>query len=212
MAATMSINRVVHAALRRDLARFVDALDAFADGDERRAEQLATAWRYFDEELTRHHIGEHEIAWPALRQLGVGEDVLEQMDKEHDRIVPALATASAAMAALTSSPTAANAEAARDAVQGLKTLIEEHLASEEEQLEELYLTKVDTPEIKAMSRKFRNVSPVVAGNFFAWAQNGASAHELAALRDAVPGPVLYVFTTLFGRQYRRTIAPVWRTG
>ena len=72
--AEMSMNRVIHGAFRRDLQRFEDALAAFPDGDAGRAEQLWTAWANFDDQLTRHHVGEHEIAWPTLRQLGLSED------------------------------------------------------------------------------------------------------------------------------------------
>ena len=69
--AQMSMNRVIHSALRRDLARFDTALGAFVEGDSRRAEQLWTAWVNFDDQLTTHHLGEHDIVWPTLRQLGM---------------------------------------------------------------------------------------------------------------------------------------------
>ena len=39
----MSMNRVIHAALRRDLDRFAGALALFADGDSSRARRGATA-------------------------------------------------------------------------------------------------------------------------------------------------------------------------
>ena len=42
--ATMSMNKVIHAAIRRDLDRFGAALDGFRDGDSARAAQLGLAW------------------------------------------------------------------------------------------------------------------------------------------------------------------------
>ena len=36
----MSMNKVIHGAVRRDLDRFRRALDAFADGDRARADAL----------------------------------------------------------------------------------------------------------------------------------------------------------------------------
>ena len=66
----MSMNRVIHLAFRRDLDRFVAALDAFRDGDAERAAALGRAWANFDEMLSDHHEGEHEIAWPHLERAG----------------------------------------------------------------------------------------------------------------------------------------------
>ena len=58
--ATMSMNKVIHGAVRRDLGRFVQALETFRDGDAERARQLGRAWDNFDAQLTDHHHGEHE--------------------------------------------------------------------------------------------------------------------------------------------------------
>jgi len=44
------MNKAIHGSVRRDLARFLDALDTFPDGDRARAEQLATAWANFDDQ------------------------------------------------------------------------------------------------------------------------------------------------------------------
>jgi hemerythrin-like domain-containing protein len=208
--AEMSMNRVIHGAFRRDLQRFEDALAAFTDGDAGRAEQLCTAWANFDDQLTRHHVGEHEIAWPTLRQLGLSEDLITKWDSEHDRIAEGLRTADAAMRAFRGSPTAANAKAARDAMAELRVVAGEHLNHEEADLEPFYLAKKDTPELKAMGRKFGQMSPPAAGTFFAWLQDGATSEEAANLRRNVPGPVVAILGGVFGRTYRRTIAPVWR--
>jgi len=69
----------------------------------------------------------------------------------------------------------------------------------------------DDPALKEMGRKFsRRVGPPKAGIFFAWVQDGATAQERAALRESVPGPVLTILAGVFGRRYRKEIAPVWR--
>ena len=72
--AEMSMNKVIHGAVRRDLDRFVVALDHFPSGDRARAADLSRAWENFDEQLTYHHEGEHRIAWPALQKVGVASD------------------------------------------------------------------------------------------------------------------------------------------
>jgi hemerythrin-like domain-containing protein len=207
--AQMSMNRVIHSALRRDLARFDTALGAFVEGDSRRAEQLWTAWVNFDDQLTTHHLGEHDIVWPTLRQLGMREDLITQWDHEHEQLAEGLRTTGDAMRELRRSPSAANAKSASDAMAKLSEVASTHLDHEEADLEPFYLARKDTPEIKAMNRKFARVKPPVAGTFFAWLQDGATADAVAGLKQNVPPPVVAVLTTLFGRSYRRTIAPVW---
>ena len=207
--AQMSMNRVIHRALRRDLARFDTALGLFVEGDSRRAEQLWTAWENFDDQLTTHHVGEHNIVWPTLRQLGMKEDLITQWDLEHEQLAEGLRTTGDAVRDLRRSPTAANAKSASDALAKLSEVASKHLDHEEADLEPFYLARKDTPEIKAMNRKFSRVKPPVAGTFFAWLQDGATADDLAGLKQNVPPPVVAVLSTLFGWSYRRTIAPVW---
>src|SRR3954452_15867768 len=115
----MSMNKVIHAAFRRDLERFVVALRKFTPGDRVRARQLGTAWANFDGQLTRHHEGEHEIAWPALQSIGVTSEVVATMDAEHDVMAQALTGARSAMAALVSDP---GVEQNREALTALERL------------------------------------------------------------------------------------------
>ena len=49
-----------------------------------------------------------------------------------------------------------------------------------------------------------------AGDALAWMQDGAGERERTALRATIPGPVLAVMTTVFGRRYRREVAPTWQ--
>jgi hypothetical protein len=208
----MSMNRLIHCAVRRDLDRFVDALSRFPAGEESRAAELGEAWRHFHGELTRHHTDEHAIAWPALEQVGVDPALLAKFDAEHDAMAAALAEADTAMSRLESSPTGQAAAEAVRAMTKLRTVTAEHLDHEEAELEPVYFEKRDTPEIREMGRKFGKVSPKVGGAFFAWVQDGASADERAALRVSVPGPVLTIIGGLFGRSYRKTAARAWHTG
>src|SRR5215470_14893354 len=129
--AEMSMNRVIHAAVRRDLDRFTGALGTPGGGDQRRAEQVSAAWANFHEQLTRHHSTEHRIAWPALRKAGISDDLLTQFDAEHDRMAAALETAGQAMRSLRGSPSAENVTAAREAVARLRATTTEHLDHEE---------------------------------------------------------------------------------
>jgi hemerythrin-like domain-containing protein len=207
--ATMSMNKVIHGAIRRDLERFEGALTTFRAGDTERARQLGVAWENFDKQLTDHHEGEHEIAWPALESVGVSHETTVQMDAEHELMAAALSDTRAAMAALTSSPGQGEADRALTAVQNLHEVTVTHLDHEEQILEPVYLEKKDTPEVKEMGRKFAKVGPTKGGVFFTWLLDGASAQERSAITENIPGPVLKIITAVFGRGYRKNVAPVW---
>jgi hemerythrin-like domain-containing protein len=205
------MNRVIHGAFRRDLERFEDALGRFRDGDTHRAEQLWTAWANFDEQLTRHHTSEHEIGFPALRQMGISDETIARWDAEHDRLAAALASAREAMKRLRSSASADSAKAAGEAIAELSATAAVHLDHEEADSEQFMLARKGTPEMKAMARKFsRDMKLSEAGTFFVWLEDGASTDEKAALRQNVPAPVMTIIGGVLGRTYRRSIAPVWQ--
>jgi hypothetical protein len=207
--AEMSMNKAIHGAFRRDLDRFVGALGDFPAGDAHRAAQLGAAWENFDDQLTHHHEGEHAIAWPHLHAVGVSRELLDTMDAEHATMAAAVADTRRAMADLGRRPTAENAQTALTAVQQLRGATVEHLDHEESELEPVYLQNRDHPEIRAMGKKFAKVSPARGGRFFAWMLDGATPAERSTVTGNVPGPVLVVMNGVFGRGYRKNVAPAW---
>jgi hypothetical protein len=209
--ATMSMNKAIHGAVRRDIDRLLAALGSFPEGDTRRAGQLGTAWDNLDDQLTRHHEGEHEIAWPALASIGVPQALLDTFDQEHEALAAALAETRGAMTTLRGSGSAADAQVARAAFEQLKSVAGSHLDHEEAEIEPVFAQHKDSPAMKEMGRKFGKVSPAVGGRFFAWVMDGASPEEQAAITESVPKPVLAIIGGIFGRGYRRDIAPLWRS-
>jgi hemerythrin-like domain-containing protein len=207
----MSMNKVIHGAVRRDLERFRTALDAFSDGDRERAEALHRAWENYYAQLTEHHEGEHELAWPAFEAIGIDTVMIDTLDSEHEAMGADLLATGTAMAALRRTAARADADAAAAAMAKLQTTTVHHLDHEEAVTESKLAEHHDDPVIKEMGKKFgRRVGPAKAGVFFAWVQEGASPEERAALRQSVPGPVLAIIGGLFGRPYRQQVAPVWR--
>jgi hemerythrin-like domain-containing protein len=207
----MSMNKAIHGAFRRDLDRFIGALSAFRPGDQARAQQLGTAWENFDEQLTNHHEGEHTTAWPALEAVGVSKEVLRTMDAEHESMAAALTETRAAMSAFTKTAGITESTAALAAFRKLKDVTVAHLDHEEDEIEGIYLQERDTPELKAMGKAFAKVGPVKGGQFFAWLLDGATPDERLAVTHEVPGPVLAVISGVFGRGYRKNVAPVWQS-
>jgi hypothetical protein len=208
--AEMSMNRVIHGAVRRDLDRFTGALSTLNGGGSR-LQYVSAAWANFQDQLTKHHSSEHRIAWPALRNAGISDDVLTQFDAEHDRMAAALESAGQAMRSLGAAPSAEHIKAATEAMSRLHAAATEHLDHEEAKLEPFFAEHAHTPEMKAMGREFgREFKLPEAGTFFAWLQDGASRDELVGLRQNVPAPAVVIISRVFGGKYRRTIAPAWR--
>jgi hypothetical protein len=206
---TMSMNKAIHGAVRRDLDRFARILTDFPDGDRGLATRVNVAWANFDDQLTHHHEGEHEIAWPHLIAMGVDPSLLASMDAEHAVMSDALVTARAAVGKLATTGRRTDADAAREAVVQLREAAVAHLDHEEAEFEELMLREREHPEMKAMGKKFGKVSPARGGRFFTWVMDGADADQQAAVTRDVPGPVLTVIGGVFGRGYRKSIAPLW---
>jgi hemerythrin-like domain-containing protein len=207
----MSMNKVIHGAIRRDLDRFISALQSFSAGDAVRAQQLGTAWANFDDQLTHHHEGEHEIAWPAMEAVGVSRELLDAMDAEHDAMAAALDQTRTAMDQLVHSPGKDQADTALEAFTTLREVTASHLEHEEAELEEVYLAKRDTPELKAMAKAFSRVNPARGGRFVEWVLDGASPEERATVSQEIPAPVRAIMGGVFGRGYRKNVATVWRS-
>ncbi|HYP46956.1 MAG TPA: hemerythrin domain-containing protein [Propionibacteriaceae bacterium] len=207
----MSMNKTIHRAVRRDLARFRGALDVFVDGDGERAAALHRAWENLDDQLTEHHLGEHAIAWPALNAIGIAGSTIDTFDVEHEAMAADLAAAGDAMAKLRSSASRSDADQAAAAMERLQLTTVIHLDHEEAETEVPLTQKASDPAVKKMSEQYsRRSGPVKAGTFLAWMQDGATPEEMSALRAHVPGPVLRLIGGLLGRRYRKEVATVWR--
>lgn len=116
-----TMNMLIHAAFRRDLARFDAALNLFPAGSRPRADQIHVAWENFAYQLHHHHQEEETIFFPVLRELGAGDALFGDLENEHANMLTALQAANAAMQALLSDPSAGNAEAARRSLGELRS-------------------------------------------------------------------------------------------
>lgn len=213
MAVTMTMNRVIHAAVRRDLARLEAALVDFPAGDADagdRATELRRAYRYLRAELTRHHEGEDTWIWPMLASFDVDATLLTAMESEHHAMAAALASVSDALDRLVETPDLQTAVAARTTVADAREVVDQHLTHEENDLEPKLLPLLETPEWHAVEKNLRKASPSVAGEFFAWLQDGMETEHRTFLRSTVPPPVTFILGRVFGRRYHREVAPVWQ--
>lgn len=208
----MTMNRVVHDAVRRDLRRLDTALAAMADGDVSRAEQLNRAYDNLRTQLTRHHESEDTLIWPVLARLGIEAGLLSAMESEHQAMSAALQETAVAMERFSSSGSAAAAVEARDSVTRTTAVVEQHLRHEEDDLEPAFRPFLESPEWKEVEKQLSRQPPFVAGAFLAWVTDGMTDKGQEYLRSTVPRPVTFLLPRVFGRRYRRTIAPVWQAG
>ena len=201
---SMSMNKVIHCAVRRDLRRFRAALDTFQDGDKARAAALHRAWDNFDAQLTEHHEGEHEVAWPALKAIGVDQTSIDAFDEEHEAMAAALRTARAAMDKLARSghrPTPRRP--GRDG--GARGDHHHPPRPRGGEIEPLYQKEQDDPAVKQMGKQFsRRTSLGKAGVFFAWMDDGATAEETRRTARERPGAG--------ARDHRRALRPALPQG
>jgi len=207
----MTMNRVIHAAVRRDLDRLATALDTFREGDRARAQGLSRAYGNLRLQLTHHHEGEDTHIWPMLEKAGVDATLLTAMESEHHAMSEALAETAGTVQTLAASASAADASAAHASLLRTRDVVERHLRHEEDELEPQLAEHLDSPEWHAVEKKLSRQPPGVAGPFFAWLTDGMSPENRAFLKRTVPTPVVTVLAKVFGRRYNRDVAPVWRT-
>ncbi|MFC7490291.1 MULTISPECIES: hemerythrin domain-containing protein [unclassified Knoellia] len=207
----MNMNVIIHTAVRRDLTRFESALRSFPDGSGARAQQLRRAWATLDRQLHHHHESEDAYVWPYLRGLGVADPaLLDSMESEHRAMADGLGAVADALDALVADPSRARAIAAADTVAETARVTNTHLVHEEQDVMPIIIEREHTPEWKTVEKQLRKGGPVMAGELFAWLEDGGDPVALASLRATVPAPVRLVLSRFVGRAYHREVAPVWR--
>ncbi len=204
------MNRVIHAAVRRDLDRLATALATARDGDRARARQLHAAYANLHDQLKHHHQGEDTHVFPFLAKVEGASELVEVMETEHEAMADALAGARTAVDAYAATASSADALAARDAVVAANAVVERHLDHEENELEPLMLPHMETPEWKAVEKQLRPTSITQSGQFMAWVQDGMAERERRYLRSTIPVPVTFLLSRLAGRAYHRDVAPAWQ--
>ena len=210
MTGPMTMNRVIHAAVRRDLDRLATALATARDGDRTRARQLNAAYANLHDQLKHHHQGEDTHVFPFLAKVEGASELVEVMETEHEAMADALAGARNAVDAYAATASSADALAARDAVVAANAVVERHLDHEENELEPLMLPHMETPEWKAVEKQRRPTSITQSGQFMAWVQDGMAERERRYLRSTIPVPVTFLLSRLAGRAYHRDVAPAWQ--
>ena len=128
---------VMHHALRRDFDRFAAAVEGTPIAEHEVWAALERRWVAMADVLHHHHSAEDDELWPLLLQhaeaAGSEEDlkVLADMEAEHERIDPALASCREAFAAMSAHPCADHRNALEVRLIAAHEGLLEHLAHEE---------------------------------------------------------------------------------
>jgi hypothetical protein len=186
---------VTHDAFRRDLERLAAAADAGkATGPEVRA-----GWEAFKDQLLVHHSVEDEWLWPRLAERvkdPEGLALLGDMEAEHARLDPLLASYDEALAA------GATDLAVR--AKELGAVLGRHLEHEEEEalpLIQSAMTPGDWRDFgRAMARRqgVRGVS-----NWIPWIIDGMPWAERRGFLARFPAPLRMINRLLWAPRYRR---------
>jgi hypothetical protein len=186
---------VTHDAFRRDLERLAAAADAGkATGPEVRA-----GWEAFKDQLLVHHSVEDEWLWPRLAERvkdPEGLALLGDMEAEHARLDPLLASYDEALAA------GATDLAVR--AKEIGAVLGRHLEHEEEEALPLIQSVMTPQDWRAFGRAMARRQGVRgASNWIPWVTEGMPQAERRRFLAKFPAPLRLVNRLLWAPRYRR---------
>jgi hemerythrin-like domain-containing protein len=205
-----NMNAVIHRALRRDLDRLEVVSRSSMDDAQRAAVCRHVTWML--DFLHHHHTGEDEGVWPRL--LDKRPDLaalVDRMSAEH----AALAAGSTQLRAASDAFAADGSEAGRarlhDAVVEMQAVTIPHLDHEEREVVPLLVETFDAGDWAYLSKNHfrKGLSFADSGLSLMWDLDDLDPAYGSAVRDEVPGPVLWLMTRWFGGRYDREAAARW---
>ncbi len=201
---------IAHSALRRDLARAVDALSHQpVPGDAQRV-AIAQHIQAMMDFLEIHHHGEDAWLWPTIRTLNpAAAEVLDQMDADHAAITPHMGNVTATAAAYGKFPAARGQLAA--ALNDLRGTLDPHLRREEDDMMPVVASTLTCGQWDAWEQEYyiKPKSKKDLGLEGHWLIDGGDR----AVYDHVVGKVnpalRFVLLRVFGPRYRKACATRW---
>lgn len=206
--------RIVHTALRRDLARTQVALAELAvDPDDRRRVAVATHLQWMMTWLHHHHESEDAGLYPYVRARNPGAAaLLDEMDADHQEILPAMAAVERA-----ASEYAASAEARPAAAQALEVLLTSllpHLKREEEEMMPIVSATITDREWRELDQ-VHNIAPLPKRELAAtglWTVDGLAGEDYDHVAHLVPPVPRFLISKVLIHGYRRAANRRWGLG
>ena len=213
--ADTTMMRIVHDALRRDLARAKAVLDEpqLAHTDRRRAIGAHLGWmmRF----LHAHHASEDAGLYLLVRErAGAAADVravLDRMARSHDAIGSAIEQVEEAAAALVADGSATGAQRTIVALDALCAVLLPHLREEEDDAMPIVSRVITAAEWQAIEKK-HNLDPKSMSELGFeghWLIDGCSDADRATVVGLVPPIPRFLLLHGYARRYRRHAAACW---
>jgi hypothetical protein len=173
----------VHLGLRSEVATLVRAVD---DGDLALADRRA---RLLQRVLGHHHHAEDAVLFPAVRARQPGaETTTAELEAQHVEL-------DAALAALFDDATT---------IEGVRTLLERHLAAEEQQVLPLWLASFSADEHERFAHRLKRATPIRdAGLMISWLLDVAPHGALDVAWAQVPPSLRVLHRVWWRRRYER---------
>jgi hypothetical protein len=213
------MNRLFHAALRRDLARALDTLaadhdpadhDPATDHDPRRRRAFVGHLTLVLDLLHHHHTSEDEGLWPLARRRAPELAArLDMMEAEHAAVGDAIAaTRSAAGAYATAADPRPAAQRLRRALTGLRDTLLPHLDHEETEVMPRVMRALTRRDWSALARREvrHRGSFALAGMGLLWTVDDLDPQRRAAFDRQVPTVFRWLVDKRYGAAYRRRTA------
>jgi len=204
------MNGIIHAALRRDLDRTAMVLDGTAQVSDGRLRAIGTHAVWLMHLLHDHHTTEDEGLFPVMRRNNpAAADLLDEMETEHAAIAGAVTTLeTAGRRAEAGEPGAA--DALRDAVAALRTVLDPHLVHEERDLVPLVAQSVGEDEwaVFEKSNTAGKKPPELAMQGH-WMMDNLDPAGVAVVTSVVPAVPRFLMLRFLGGPYRRRREACW---
>jgi Hemerythrin HHE cation binding domain len=204
------MNRLFHAALRRDLERAIGALTAATHRTPAQRTALAEHVSLVLDLLHHHHVGEDTGLWPLVRRrapdLGPQLDVMET---EHASVAGAIvSTRAAARHYAATTDTTAASRRLRKALVELRGVLLPHLDHEETEVMPRVVRALTNRDWSALSRReVRNWRSLGrAGTGLVWMVDGLEPTQRAAFDRQVSAAFRWFVNKRYGPAYRRRTA------
>jgi hypothetical protein len=207
------MNRVFHAALRRDLERAIGSLGGPGHSTPAQRAALAEHVGLVLDLLHHHHTGEDTGLWPMVRRRApdLGAQ-LDMMEAEHASVAGAvISTRTAARQyAATTDPSAARR--LREALVELSHVLLPHLDHEETEVMPRVMRALSQRDWSVLSRReIRNWSSfALAGTGLVWMADGLNQTERAMFNQQVSPIFQWLVDKRYGPAYRRRAALAFR--
>lgn len=216
--ADTTMMRIVHDALRRDLARASTTLARSAPGASPQRRAIGAHLGWIVGFLRAHHASEDDGLYRLTRERGIGDDaalaVLDRMERQHEEITPALADLEEAASVLARDGSDDASRCARAAIDALLAVLLPHLREEEDEAMPVVGQLITAGEWQEIEQE-HNLDPksmAELGFEGHWLIDDASEADRATVVGLVPPIPRFILLKGFARRYRRHSEACWGEG